>query len=238
MVVNEKDDVVKAADPFEEIEQEVSPVIQEASGITVTDGITYSAAAEFLKELKTAQAKVVKFFGPMKQKAHAAWKEIVASESNVLNPLKAAEGSIKNKMLYYDDERKRQAAEEQNKLQKIADAKAEAERMRQIKAAAKLKTGSLREERLAEADEVIAPIIHVQHETPKVTGISSRTAWKARIINKQDFIRAAAADQNLLGFVTIDQTALNRLAQATKGQLNYRGIEFYSERIMAAGSGK
>ena len=223
---------------FEEIEQEVSPVVQEASGITVTDGITYAAAAEFLKELKTAQSKVVKFFAKMKLKAHAAWKEIVASESNVLNPLKAAEGSIKNKLLYYDDAEKRKVKEEQRRLQKIADAKAEAERMRQITAANKLKTDSLREERLAEADEVIAPIIHVQHDTPKVAGISTQSRWKARIINKSAFVMAATKNANLAAYITIDQTALNRVAQATKGQLNYPGIEFYSEQSMSAGGKK
>lgn len=220
--------------PFEEIEQEVSPVVRAELDITVTDGINYGVAAEFLMELKAAQSKVVKFFGPMKQKAHAAWKEIVASESNVLNPLKAAEDSIKNKLLYYDAEEKRKAVEEQRRLQKIADAKAEAERQRQIKAAENLKTDSLREERLEEAEEVIAPIIHVQHDTPKIRGISSRTVWKARIVNKQAFIKAGGSDQNLLGFITIDETSLNRLAQATKGQLNYPGIEFYSVRGMGA----
>lgn len=225
-------------DDIQQIEQEVSPVVQEASGITVTDGITYASAAEFLKELKTAQSKVVTFFAKMKSKAHASWKEIVASENNVLNPLKAAEGSIKQKLLDYDTEEQRKADEEQRRLQKIADAKAEAERQRQIKAAKNLKTDSLRTERLTEADEVTAPIIHVQHETPKVAGISSRTDWKAKVINKQAFVKAAAADQNLLAFVTIDLTGLNKLAQATKGQLNHEGIEYYSVRVMAAGGTK
>jgi len=223
---------------FEEIEQEVSPVVRAELDITVTDGTNYGVAAEFLKELKTAQSKVVKFFGPMKQKAHAAWKEIVASESNLLNPLKAAELSTKNKMLYYDKEEQRKANEEQRRLQKIVDAKVEAERLRQITAANKLKTDSLRDKRLAEADEVIAPVIHVQHEVPKVAGISTRVIWKARIINKGQFVMAATKNANLGAYITIDQTALNRVAQATKGQLNYPGIKFYSEQIMAAGGQK
>jgi len=221
---------------FEQIEKSVSPVISEANGITVNDGITYASAAEFLKELKAAQNKVTTFFAKMKKKAYDSWKQVVADENKVLDPLKAAEGDIKSKMIYYDAQERRKADEEQKKLQKIADAKADAERMRQIRAANKLKTKSLREERYEEANEITAPVIHVQHDTPKVSGISSRTSWKAKIVNKQDFVRAAMVDSNLLSFITIDQTALNRLAQATKGQLNYPGIEFYSKQGMGAGS--
>ena len=75
-------------------------------------------------------------------------------------------------------------------------------------------------------------------ETPKVAGISTRTAWNARIVDKQAFIKAGGSDQNLLGFITVDQNALNKLAQATKGQLKYPGIEFYSSQVMAAGGTK
>lgn len=221
-----------------QIEQDVSPVIEEAALITVTNGTNYSSAAEFLKELKAAQNRVTTFFAAMKKKAYDSWKQVVADENNVLNPLKKAESDIKDKMLFYDEDEKRRAREEELRLQRIADAKAKAERQRQIKAAEKLKTESLREERLAEAEEVEAPIIHVQHGTPKVAGISTRTYWKAKIINKQAFVKAAAEDQSLLSFVTIDQGALNKLADRTKGQLNYTGIEFYSVPGMGASGGK
>lgn len=221
---------------FEKIEQEVSPVVRAELDIIVTDGTNYSAAAEFLKELKTAQNRVTTFFADMKKKAYDSWKQVVADENKVLNPLKRAEASIKTKMLDYDYAQKRQAEIEEKRLQKIADAKAEAERQRLIKAAEKLQTESLRDERLAEAEEIEAPVIHVQHDTPKVTGISTRTTWKARVLDKKAFVVAASIDANLLGFVSVDQTALNKLAQATKGQLDYPGIEFYSDQRMAAGS--
>jgi len=220
---------------FKQIEDEVSPVVQDAALITVTNRADYASAAEFLKELKAAQNRVTTFFASMKSKAHAAWKQIVADENNVLNPLKEAETSIKRRMLAYDQEERRRAVVEQRRLQKIADAKAKAEKQRQITAAENLKTDSLRGERIEEANEIEAPVIHVQHDTPKVAGISTRTTWKAKIVNKHDFVQAALTDTNLLSFLTVDQTALNRLAQATKGQLNYPGIKFYSEQIMAAG---
>jgi len=227
---------------IETIKQQVNPVLVQERSIAVTSAEGYGLAAEFLKEVKAAQKKVIGFFGPrsdkdigIKAKAHEAWKSIVALEKSFLDPLKNAETSVKQKMLGYQRQENRKAAAEQARLQAEADARAEKERERLLKEAAKLKTPELQEQRLQEAEEVEAPVITVQTEVPKVDGISSRRAWKAEVVNKLAFLEAAINDQNLFGFVIIDEKALIRVAQATKGQVNYPGIEFYEAESMAAG---
>jgi len=219
------------------IKQQVDPVLVQEKSIQVVTADSYNLAAEFLKEVKAAQNKVTAFFGPLKKKSHDAWKAITTKEREVLDPLKTAEGSVKTKMLIYQNQQRMKAQAERDRLQAEADARAEKERERLLKEAANLKTPELQEQRLAEAEEVEAPVITVQTETPKVDGISTRKTWKAKVVHKLAFTEAAMNDQNLFGFIIIDEKALNRVAQATKGELNYPGIEFYQEETMAAGRG-
>ena len=229
---------------IDQIKQEISPVVLDEQNITIDSSIKYSAGADFLKRIKFAQKRVVIFFSGengkdgMKPKAHAAWKQICAQEATVLAPLFAAEDSIKSKMLVFQREENHKAAAEEARLQANADAQAALEYRRKMKEAEKLKTPALKEQRLAEAEEVEAPIVRVQTETPKVAGISTRKTWKAEVVNKFDFLRAAAiepANVNMLGFIIIDESALNKVAAATKGQVKYPGIRFYEHETMAAG---
>jgi len=43
------------------------------------------------------------------------------------------------------------------------------------------------------------------------------------VIDKKAFLQAAVNDNNLVGFITVDLSALNRVAGATKGAVNYPG---------------
>jgi len=219
-----------------QLQQQVSPVVARAGNIIVQNAEQYGTAADFLKMVKEAQKKVKEYFEPMKTNAHQAWKEICNKENRMLDPLGKAESEVKTKMLTYQriEEEKRQA--EQRRLQAIADEKARKERERLEKEAAKLKTPELREQRLAEAETVIAPVIQVQTETPKVAGISTRKIWKSEVVSKIDFVKAAATDPNILALLEIDVAKLNKIAQATKGQIQYPGVRFYEETIMAGRS--
>ena len=219
---------------IEQIKEDINPVLVQETSITVINVKDYNAAAEFLKEVKSAQKRVTDFFALLKKKTHEAWKAVIASENQVLNPLKAAEISVKEKMLTFQQEQQRKAYEEQAQLQVEADARAERERQRLLKQAEKLKTPELKEQRITEAEEIDAPVVSVHIETPKVAGISTRKVWKAEVTDKLAFIEAAIKDSNLLGFITIDESALNRVAQATKGALEYPGVKFYENEIMAA----
>ena len=217
-----------------QLRQEVSPVLAKAVNIAVQNAEQYSYAADFLKMLKEAQRKVKDYFEPMKTNTYQAWKEVCAKENQMLEPLGKAESEIKTKMLNYQriEEEKRQA--EQRRLQAIADEQARKEKERLEREAAKLKTPELKEKRLAQADAVISPIIEIQPETPKVSGISTRKIWKAEVVSKIDFVKAAVNDQNILALLEIDVAKLNKIAQATKGQISYPGISFYEETIMSS----
>jgi len=218
-----------------ELRQELSPVITKADSIQIYNADDYEFAAGFLKEVKGAQKKVADFWAPLKKKAHEAWKGLTAKEAEMLQPLQNAENTVKNKILSFQREEEKKRLEEQRRLQAEAEQKARLERERLIKEAEKLKSPELKAQRMAEADLVEAPVVTVQKETPKVAGISTRKIWKAEVLDKREFILAALSDDNLLGFISIDLSALNRVAGATKGAIKYPGIRFYEEEILAAG---
>lgn len=215
-------------------QQEVNSLSAQAKGLIVSNTEEYSYAAEYLKTVKGALKRVnEKIIAPaeeVKRKAEVSRKNLVAI---FRAPLLAAESILKSKMLTFDREAQAKADELQKKLQAEADAKAETERERLLNEASNLKTPELQEQRLAEAEEVEAPVITVQSEAPKVDGISTRKTWKARVVDTKGFILAATLDSNLQGFIMIDEKALNRVAQATKGQVSYPGIQFYQDESMA-----
>lgn len=216
------------------IRQEVSPVIAAANSLTITNAEEYSYGTEFLKKIKETQKRVTDHFSPMKTKAHEAWKQVCFQENEVLVPLKNAEDTTKRKLINWKIEDDRKREEERRRLQAEADEKARIERDRLAKQAEKLKTPELKEQRLEQAQNIVAPIIEVQTAVPKVEGISVRKTWKAELTDKAVFIKAAANDPNLMALLTVDMSALNKIASATKGGVTYPGVRFYEETSMAS----
>lgn len=217
-----------------ELKKEINPVLQSAAEIMVSNPDEFIYAGNFLKDLKSAQKKVTEFFKGMKSDAHKAWRAICDKEKSILDPIANAERTVKQKMLTFQREEERKRREEERRLQAEAEARAERERQRLLKQAEKLKTPELKEQRLQEAEMVEAPVITVQKETPAIKGISTRKIWKAEIVNKKEFLQKALDDENLMSFVEIDLKRLNKVAQATKGEINYPGIRFYQEEIMSS----
>lgn len=199
-----------------ELESEIKPAITIANEFRIENSQEYTAAAEFLKtEIKAKQKQVTEFFKEMKSNAHRAWKSICERETDILNPLRLAEESLKIKMLDYDNEQAKRAAEEQARLQAEADEKARREREAAIKAAEKLKTPELREQRLTEAEAIEAPKIYVPAETERVKGISRRKEWTVSVTDERAFLKAAINNPIMCQFIHIDTAAIKKLCQTT-----------------------
>jgi len=221
---------VKEVTDIQKIEHDIAPVVSWADSIEVTDSISRGEALCFLKTVKTAQKRVSEFFGPMKASAHKAWKEIVGKETEVLDPLAAAEKGVKAKVLTWDTEQERIRAAEQARLQADADEKARKERERLEKEAAKLKSPEKRAERLAEAAAVVSTVVEIAPVAEKQAGESTRKLWRARLANKPDLLNAAAGGNDLAAtLLTFDQSTANKLASQLKGAVAIPGIEWYKE---------
>ena len=223
---------LEKADQFKGV---VVPIIEKANAIMLQGSGDYREAAEFLKRVKETQKNIKDFFGPLKKKAHEAWKTICDREKSLVDPLNKAEQVTKTKMLNYQRAEEEKRLAEERKLQAEAEAKAQREREKLIKQAEKLKTPELREQRLAEAEEIEAPVVKIEKEAPKVEGISTRKIWKAEVVNKVALIKASLENPMLIPFITVDQSALNKYAASTKGEIEIPGVLFYEEGVLSAG---
>ena len=172
--------------------------------------------------------------------------------------LKEAETEAKKKLLNYEAEQRRIAAEEQRRLEEKArrerealEAKARKEREEadavareiQCRADEARAAGDLAElvklrnqtDKLMEKSEAKIQDLHrkvdltfapkVEAYIPPVVGQSSRTVWKARVVDAK-----LVPDE----YKVVDIAMLDKLAQATKGKVPVAGVEFYSEQIMSA----
>jgi len=216
-----------------QLTQDVQPVIVQSTQLQVATKDDYYNASEFLKDIKSAQKKVVEFFEDMKANTYKAWKEICNKEKSFLDPLSGAERLVKGKMLEWKLEEDRKAEEERIKLQKEVEAKAEREREKLLKKSENMKTESKQEEYMERAENVVTPIIEVQSKAEKVKGVSVSTTYEFEIVDKKEFVKAATNDDNLLGFIEINLSGLNKIAKATKGNVNYPGLKVNEKKLMS-----
>lgn len=190
-----------------------------ASELVVKDNGSREIAILTIRKVKISKEQIINFFKDSKTKAHAAWKSVVASEKSFTDRLEIIEKIAKGIISKYDTEQEEIRRNEQARLQADADAQARRERERLEKEAAKLKTPEKIQERLEQAEAVIAPIVQVV-EAEKVKGSSTKEVWKARVVDVSIVPRE---------YMIVNQKALDAFAKATKGAINIKGVEFYSE---------
>jgi regulator of protease activity HflC (stomatin/prohibitin superfamily) len=215
---------VEPIKPPEELTKRTSDALTWARGLVISNGDEYNAVVDNLKHLKTLTKQAVDFFKPMKQSADAAKKVILDAEKRVIGPLEEAEGIVKRAMLTFSQEQERIRRAEEARLQAEADERARKERERLEKEAAKLKTPELKEERLAQAQAVMAPVVSVASVVESVQGVATKKLWKARVT---DF------DKLPKSWCLPNQKALDDFAKSTKGQVAVEGVEFYFEESLA-----
>jgi len=191
---------------------------------TVTD---YQLAGEELKTIKGRMKELDDSRTSMTRPLDEAKKRIMAMFSPVEDGLKKAENLIKRAMLGYQQEQERKRQEEEARLRKIAE---DEQRRRNALATKQAEKARARgnEERAQEILEnvPIIPTPVVLKEQSKVKGISTRKVWKFRIIDANQLPRE---------YMIANEKMLLAFAQATKGTIPVPGVEFYSEKIVAAG---
>lgn len=201
-----------------------------ATVMQIVDASSYEYAAGFLQEIKRRAKQVAEYWKPAKEKAQAAHKDIVAREKSMLEPLDKAEIIIKRSMGAYqtsiEQERRKQEAEARRKQQEerdrlLAEAVAASEAQDHVGAETNMAMAAMIE------DMPVAPVIQ---SAPAAAGISTRKAWKARIVDAS----AVPIYVNGTEVRKIDESALNAIAKLTKGTAQVPGVEFYEESIITA----
>jgi hypothetical protein len=153
---------------------------------------------------------------------HAAHRRFTGLRDCFIKPLEASRKTLKGKVIVWQQAEEEKARKEQARLQAEADAKARAEQDRLRKAAEKLKTPELKQERLEQAEAIAAPVVTVQ--APK-SAMKMQKRWAVKSVSLAAFLQACIADGNLLGYVTIDMNKLAR-AKAANTMLEIPGVTF------------
>ena len=207
-----------------ELSQTVGTLEQWGKALVIQTVEGRNDAIAAIKTVKERRCGIVAFFADTKQKAHTAWKAIVSQESSFTDTLDAVESSVKRAVLVFDRAQEQQRSEEQGRLQKAANEAAQRERDRLAKEAERLKTPALKQERLAMAQAVVAPVVTLAPVAPRVEGVQTRKTWKARVVD------AALVPRE---FLTVNQAALDAFAKAVKGATPVAGVEFYEDATLA-----
>jgi hypothetical protein len=225
-----------AEQSIEIVKQEASKIMNWANGLVVSNAEEYRLALEKVKEIKAARNRWISCWADLKAKTYSAWKEVVGNEKAGTDILDKAEEIAKQKADTWLQEEEGKAQEEQRRLQAIADENARKERERLEKQASKLKTPELKEERMAQAEMVEAPVIKV--ETPQaVEGASVRKTWKARLVDMDALIASATPGSVAASLLQFNERAANSFASSTKGNVKINGVECYEQRTTSVKEG-
>ena len=218
-----EDKKIEQPELTEEMQAGLQHMVVWSGELVITENADRIQAIEGLKRVKVRAKAIKKWFAPSRNASHKAWKSIVAQEKDVTAVLDEIERKAKAAIIKYDNAEEKKRHDEQVRLQAIADKQARIDRERLLKESAKLKTPELKEERLEQAEQVIAPIVQVV-KVEKVAGASTRKIWKARIVDADIIPRE---------WMVVNEKALNAFVKSTKGAVKIAGVEFYSESQLA-----
>lgn len=189
----------------------------------------YELASDLLKQVKSRYKELESQRKEITKPLDNAKASVMELFKKPLDILSKAEATIKRTMIGYTEEQERLAREEQIRLQREAEAEAERERKKLEARIERAKNNGKDEkaeqlEELKESIEVAPPpVVAPKIETPK--GVSYKDKYTVEII---DF--AKLPDEYKLP----NQSALDKVAQATKGTIQIPGTKIHCEKILAA----
>ena len=209
---------------IKEEEKETELIVRQAQAIVIKSQEDYVVAGDLRKRIKGKIKELDEKRKSITAPLDLAKKNIMALFNPIIDMLNKGIENLDAGVIAYDEIQERKAREAQAKAEeeaRKAREKAEA-RARELEAQGKTEKAQAMQEK---ADSIIAPVIITA--TPKVSGQAIKEIWYAEVV---DF-KALSDDYKLS-----NQSALDKVAQATKGKINLTGVKFYSKKIVSGRS--
>ena len=230
--IENNDQYVQSADLLKRVKGYSSELNDSMMGITrPIDAAKAAARAWFMPTIDRLSA--IETAIKKSAIAYQIDQERIRAEAERKAQAEAAEKEAKLRAVKEEQERKLR--------EKEAAARAEAERLAaagNAEAAAKAleaaaKAAAKADEKAEQAAAVFVPAPVFAPTLPKVAGISTKKAWKARIVSyaavpRESYINDTKVQEAIQG-------VLNRFAAATSGGVVVPGVQFYQDANMAAG---
>lgn len=205
------------------------PALCKKAEITISTQTELDLASVILKEVKLRYKELDAQRKEITTPLDDAKKAVMSLFKPPLELLEKAETKLKGLMLSYTAEQERKAREEQARLQKLADQEAEKQRkaleakIARAEASGKTEKAEMLEQEKENIIPITAPVVAPQIEKP--AGISYREQWSAEV-----------TDINLVPreWLIANMPALNKIAQATKGNITIAGVKFTATKILAS----
>jgi hypothetical protein len=214
------------ARPDNSAEAVARAAFEAAEARTVASDEDYHDVAGELQAVKakwqTIETQRKKLLSPVDESR----KTIMEFFRGPLNFLERAEAAYKKKLSDYSATKQRKRQEEQAK----ADELARKEREKLEQRAAKAEAGGKAEKAellQRQAAATVAPV--VQHQAPKVAGISERLVWRFEITDPTKIPRE---------YLSVDEKKIGGVVRSLKGDANIPGVRVYSESVVAAGASR
>ena len=202
--------------------KDASDLLTEARQFRVSSIATYEEVGTKLQLIKGLGRKIAETFDPHIKRAFDAHRALVAEKNKAMEPLNAAEATFKTAILTFQQQQEKERREQQAKLEEEARKEREKLEARAAKAAEKGKEEKAAE-LMAQAATIAMPVLETR--VPSVTGISTRSTWKAEVVSKSELIKAVAAGAVPQAALIPDTAFLNQQARSLKSELNYPGVK-------------
>lgn len=201
-----------------ELRNETSAIVTAAASFKIATNVSYQLAAEELLRIKGVQKRLESVRKAITQPMDAAKKAVLDFFRNPEEELQTAERQIKNAMGAY----RARLEQEETEKRRLAEEVANQERERIALAAAQAASEGRREEAQEIASSVvsIAPAPVIARQAPKVHGIVTKDVWKFEITDATLIPRE---------YLVVDETAIRKVVQATKGKVVIAGVRMWCE---------
>lgn len=199
----------------------------------VVDDESFALGGEELQAIKRKAATLEDQRKAITAPLDAAKKQVMDLFRGPVDLLTKAEGILKGKLLGYQQEQARKAAE----ARRIAEQAAEAERQRLAAEAKKLedegRAGEATVQR-AIAEMVVAQPVTTVAAAPKVAGLATRTTVEFEVVDKLALVQHIAKHPELLNLVVEDSTRLRAYVRGLGLDCQLPGVRVFEKASLAA----
>lgn len=199
----------------------------------VVDDESFALGGEELQAIKRKAATLEDQRKAITKPMDDAKKAVMDLFRGPVDLLTKAEGILKGKLLGYQQEQQRKAAE----ARRIAEQAAEAERQRLAEEAKKLEAEGRAGEATVQraiAEMVVAQPVTTVAAAPKVAGLATRTTVEFEVVDKLALVQHIAKHPELLNLVVEDSTRLRAYVRGLGLDCQLPGVKVFEKASLAA----
>lgn len=205
------------------------PALVKKSELIISSQEEYITAGAVLKEIQDRYRELDTQRKSITAPIDQAKKAVMDLFNVPLNALKNAGTKVKGLLKDYSDEQEKKAEEEAEKLRKLAEKEAENEK-KKIDAKIERAKASGKDEKIEELEAQKEAII------PLNTPVAAPPLETLKGVSYRDKYTAEVVDFKLLPdeYKMVNQSALDKVVQATKGAIQIPGTKIKKSKIVAA----